>query len=273
MPKADFDKAWGCMAGLAICEALSADQTAAISAQMTLPTGLWADGMAMSLALGESLLEFGGVNQRDQMIRYTSWFRYGHLSSTEGCDYIDEAVKHATLRFERTWKPEDDTQAQGDVCLSRVAPVALYFSESREAAQQACQQTTRTTHAGTQTVDACVLLTTLILEAFAATNKDQILHLRLPGLCPEVASLCTDTPDPGDFAACLSLSQALEAFAQSPTFAQGALLCQPHGPRAMAAYGQLAGAWYGAQQIPEAWRKSLAKRDFLEDLTQQLLAP
>ena len=39
----------------------------------------------------------------------------------------------------------------------------------------------------------------------------------------------------------------------------------------MAAYGQLAGAWYGLDDIPEAWRQSLARFDLLDRMGNLLL--
>ena len=39
-----------------------------------------------------------------------------------------------------------------------------------------------------------------------------------------------------------------------------------------AIYGQLAGAHYGAQAIPEPWRKALIKQELLTDFADRLLA-
>jgi len=272
VPKPDFDKAFGSLVGLAVCEAVSKSNQESLSPKAPLASGLWGDGMSMALSLAESLIENGGIDQRDQMVRYTSWFRYGYLSSTETCDYIDEVVKQATLRFERTWNPEDETLAQGDVCLARVAPAVLYFSDSRDAVLDACARTTCTTHSGPQSLDACRLLAAMIFEALGASDKTQVLHPQpLHDLCAEVSSLCSDSPHTGEFAACVSLAAAMDAFRDSQSFADGCRLCLPHGPRAMAAYGQLAGAWYGVSAIPEAWRQSLARYDLLERLGNLLL--
>ena len=37
-----------------------------------------------------------------------------------------------------------------------------------------------------------------------------------------------------------------------------------------AVYGQLAGAYYGAEQIPIAWRERLAKRELIEASAERL---
>ena len=269
MPRPERDRGLGSLTGLAVCEALA--RTSFPALESPLPEGLWGDGTAMALNLAESLVESQGVNQRDQMIRYTSWFRYGYLSSSETCEFIDEAVKQATLRFERTWDPEDHDGVQGDACLSRVAPVAIFFAGSRHAVLDACAQSTRTTHSGRQSLDACLLLADMIHNALLSRDKAQVVCTELPaGLCPEVANLCAQSAPSGQHAACVSLKAAMNAFHGS-SFAEGALACLPSGPRAMAAYGQLAGAWYGFSGIPKPWRDSLAHVDILEQLSDRLL--
>jgi ADP-ribosyl-[dinitrogen reductase] hydrolase len=260
------------MVGLAVCEALARTASQFPSAEAPLPEGLWGDGTSMALSLAESLIENKGVDQRDQMIRYTSWFRYGYLSSSETCEYIDEAVKQATLRFERNWDPEDRADVQGDVCLSRVAPVAIFFADSPHAVQDACTQSTRTTHSGPQSLDACRLLAAMVHIALTSEDKARVTFPELPAsLCPEIAALCTDAPHCGEYAAGVALQAAVNAFRATSSFAEGAQACLPCGPRALAAYGQLAGAWYGLTAIPAPWRDSLVRFEVLERLTDALL--
>ena len=273
MPNPDPDKALGSFVGLAVCEALCVTDQELPEPEAPLPgEGLWGDGTAMALSLAESLAECGGVDQRDQMIRYTSWFRYGHMSAAETCGHIDDAVRKAILRFERTWSPEDDAGTPGDACLARVAPVAIRFADSREAVLDACARSTRTTHSDARSLDACRLLAAMVHAALTAPDKDTVLHPELPhDFHPEVAALRADPrPDPG-CPACAALAAAMAAFRDGRTFADGCRLCLPHGPRAMAAYGQLAGAWHGAAGIPQPWRTSLARLDTLTRQCRHLL--
>jgi ADP-ribosyl-[dinitrogen reductase] hydrolase len=70
-----------------------------------------------------------------------------------------------------------------------------------------------------------------------------------------------------------SLEAALWAFAKSTSFEHGALLAVNLGDDADttgAVYGQIAGAYYGAEGIPERWRSKLAHVDALEDLANRL---
>ena len=70
-----------------------------------------------------------------------------------------------------------------------------------------------------------------------------------------------------------SLEAALWAFHRSSTFSEGALLAVNLGDDADttgAVYGQLAGAYYGSDGIPEKWRDRLALRNEIESLADRL---
>ncbi len=272
MPRPDPDKALGSLVGLAVCEALAGSSPGSVTANAPLNPGLWGDGTSMALSLAESLIENGGIDQRDQMVRYTSWFRYGYLSSTETCGFIDETVKQAILRFERTWSPQDESQTQGDACLARVAPVVMFFTDSRHDMLEACAKSIVTTHSAPQSLDACRLLAAMIFEALRGDNKSLVLHPELPdSLCAEIAGLCADPIRPAESRAGCSLQAAMNAFRDSESFAEGSLKCLAHGPRALAAYGQLAGAWYGQERIPHVWLESLVRNSLLKQMGNQLL--
>jgi ADP-ribosylglycohydrolase len=72
-----------------------------------------------------------------------------------------------------------------------------------------------------------------------------------------------------------SLEAALWAFYHSRSFKEGCLLAVNLGDDADttgAVYGQLAGAYYGQDNIPAAWRNRLAMREMIEALADKLLA-
>ena len=70
-----------------------------------------------------------------------------------------------------------------------------------------------------------------------------------------------------------SLEAALWAFYHSETFREGCLLAVNLGDDADttgAVYGQLAGAFYGADSIPEGWKARLALRELIERFADEL---
>jgi ADP-ribosylglycohydrolase len=71
-----------------------------------------------------------------------------------------------------------------------------------------------------------------------------------------------------------TLELALWAFERTDSFADGVLLVANAGENsdvAGAVYGQLAGAYYGVEAIPTAWRNSLIKKDLVTSLALRLL--
>jgi ADP-ribosyl-[dinitrogen reductase] hydrolase len=71
------------------------------------------------------------------------------------------------------------------------------------------------------------------------------------------------------------LEAALRAFYRSESFQEGALLAVNLGDDAYttgAVYGQIAGAFYGKQGVPIAWRSRLAYRELIERCAEQLCA-
>jgi ADP-ribosylglycohydrolase len=72
-----------------------------------------------------------------------------------------------------------------------------------------------------------------------------------------------------------ALEAALWAFDRSDNFQHGCLLAVNLGDDAdttAAIYGQLAGAYYGASGIPEAWRKKIVRGEEISELALRLHA-
>ena len=70
-----------------------------------------------------------------------------------------------------------------------------------------------------------------------------------------------------------SLEAALWAFYNSNSFGEGALMAVNLGNDADttgAIYGQLAGAYYGEEGIPEKWKRVLAHRDLITQFADEL---
>ncbi len=70
-----------------------------------------------------------------------------------------------------------------------------------------------------------------------------------------------------------SLEAALWAFYKSKDFRQGCLLSVNLGDDADttgAVYGQIAGAYYGIDGIPEEWREKITHKDLIEELAEKL---
>jgi hypothetical protein len=143
-----------------------------------LPAGAWTDDTSMALCLAESLVECGGFDPVDQLERYVRWYRHGHLASTGRCVDIGNTVRAALERFERTREPSCGSTAPetaGNGSLMRLAPVALAWARRPRDAVRLAADSSRTTHAAREAVDACRYLSALLVGALQGVPKDDLL--------------------------------------------------------------------------------------------------
>ena len=257
-----------------------------------LPPGYWTDDTSMALCLAESLIERNGFDPVDQLERYLRWYRTGHLSSTGACFDIGVTTAEALRAFERSREPycgSTDPMASGNGSLMRLAPVPLFFAGDPDRATYLAGESSRTTHGSQICIDACRYFGGLIVGAVRGAPKDALLmdgyhpsrgHWQPGELVEEVAEVAEGSflqREPplivGSGYAVRSMEAALWAFSRSESFAEGCLLAVNLGndtDTTAAIYGQLAGAYYGASQIPSEWRSTLAHRELIEAFAKRL---
>jgi ADP-ribosylglycohydrolase len=127
----------------------------------------------------------------------------------------------------------------------------------------------------------------LILAALQGLSKEELLSdqtdrwVEVP-LAPKIAAIAAGSfkrKQPpqirGTGYVVDSLEAALWAFYHSHDFREGALLAVNLGDDADttgAVYGQLAGAFYGEDNIPAVWRDTIAQRELILELADKLCA-
>ncbi len=237
------ERVHGALVGLAVGEARS--------------TGVMHGIAPMAIALGESLLDFHGVDAADIRRR-------------------TDAQSTMLLNDERS-------------ALLRVGVVPLYYATDPRAAMCRAGESSVATTASVRASDACRYFSGLMIGALAGVPRDELLAPRyspIPGffekepLQADVDAVAggsyrrTDRPALRDTGpASQPLEGALWAFANSDTFADGADLAaglEGGAVSAAALYGQLAGAWFGVHAIPGSWRMELEGRGLLEELADRL---
>ena len=257
-----------------------------------LKPGQWTDDTSMMLCLGTSLTHCRSFDPSDQMERYTKWFDDGYMSSNGRCFDIGNTVYNALVKFKATKEPycgSTEVNTAGNGSLMRLAPVPLaYFQTPLEAFKMA-RLSSATTHGALVAIDACRLMTALIIRALDSAPKEQLLapeffaapeYWTTRPLCPEILEIAKGSyknSEPpmiqGSGYAAKSLEAALWAFERTNSFEEGCLKAANLGEDAdttAAIYGQLAGAHYGVDGIPAKWRAKLAKIEELESLAVQL---
>ncbi len=299
-----IDRYRGCLFGLAVGDALGTTlefqppgsfqpiSDIVGGGPFGLKPGQWTDDTSMALCLAESLIECRGSDPVDQLRRYVRWCNDGHLSSTGRCFDIGNTTDAALRRFRKTGEAfcgPIDAQTAGNGSIMRLAPVPMCFASNPQLAIEKSAESSRTTHGALQAVDACRYLGGLIVGALTGVNKEQLLS---PAYAPikgywdehplteaiaEIAAGSFKHREPptivGTGYVVKSLEAAVWAFHKSTNYRDGALLAVNLGNDADttgAVYGQLAGAYYGASGIPEAWIQKLAFRELIETMADKL---
>lgn len=249
-----------------------------------LQPGQWTDDTSMALCLAESLLTQGGFDPRDQMTRYLNWWQWGYLSSTGHCFDIGMTVRSALAKFQVSGDPfsgPTEPNMAGNGSLMRLAPAVLMAHPDRETVLQYAGESSRTTHGAAEAVESCRAFGLLLHAALSGTQKERLLssvHYESPA--PKVSeilqgtfALKTEAGIKGSGYCIESLEAALWCFMQTNTFEEAILRAVNLGDDADttgAIVGQLAGAYYGAEGIPEKWLSKISMREDIEGMAKAL---
>lgn len=244
--------------------------------------GQWTDDTSMALCLAESLVQKKGFDAVDQMNRYCNWYQYGYLSCTGKCFDIGITVSAALNQYLKTGNPFSgsmDERSSGNGALMRIAPVAMFYRKDPEKLLEFARDSSRTTHGSVECLDASQYFCNLLVSAFNAADKNSIVASYKP-VTEKMQSIAK-----GDFLnksygqltgsgyVIESLEAALWCFYHSNSFKDAILLSANLGNDAdttAAICGQLAGAYYGLDAIPESWREKLAMRETIFSIAEKL---
>ncbi|SDF34593.1 ADP-ribosyl-[dinitrogen reductase] hydrolase [Thermus arciformis] len=281
------DRRLGALLGLAVGDALGAQVEGLSKGTFSevremrgggphrLPPGFWTDDTSQALCLAESLLQ-QGFDPKDQMDRYLRWYREGYRSATGTCFGLGHATRRALERYAATGEPyQGDEAGAGNGPLMRLAPLVLAYENHPDLLSLA-RLSARTTHGAREALEATEVLAWLLREALKGAPKEALLALKPfreadlhPTLKRVVEGGFWEAPEEGPGHAPGTLAAALWAFARGRDFEEGMVLAVNLGGDADtvgAVYGELAGAHYGKEAIPERWLRALHLREEMEAL-------
>lgn len=277
------DRARGALLGLALGDATGA------SVGGDLPPGTWTDDTAMALCQADSLLAQGGVDTRDQAERYLRWLREGYRSATgQALGVRPETRRQLALAVARraAVSGTHDPSVLDKDPLVRAAPAVIFHADDLGAAVDAAADAARVTHQAPVLVDACRLFAGMLHTALAGGSREEVLghYVRWEGvLKPEVLALAASWTTDRRSGVRLrrstilhALDAVVRAFASAPDFARGldGLVDGAEDADVLgAAYGQLAGAWFGERGLPAARVATLVDASAIADLAEALLPP
>lgn len=260
-----------------------------------LEPGEWTDDTSMALALADSLAT-AGWSLDDQARRYLSWYRKGEFSVNGRCFDIGNATRAALTKFEQTGDAAtaggNDEFSAGNGSIMRLAPVPIFFAglypNRADELIRHGRDSSLPTHRVWQASSASAYMTLLLAALMAGESRVVVLapnwHMldllyATVDFHPEVREVIEGSfrREPpaiqGSGYVVRSLEAALWAFTRSDSFEEAVLAAVNLGDDADttgAVCGQLAGAYWGADGIPESLMEGLAKRDLIETAARRL---
>jgi ADP-ribosyl-[dinitrogen reductase] hydrolase len=292
---ASRDRATGALVGLAVGDALGTTlefSTRDSRVRLTeivgggpfrLSPGQWTDDTSMALALGDSLIACGGLDEQDLMSRFVSWWKMGAYSSTGSCFDIGMTVRASLQRFKENGNPiagSADPMSAGNGSLMRLSPVAIRYWDQQARRRDVAARQSATTHGAAQAVDACVVFADMLADAISGRPRSEVLRSRMENLTGPISEIAagswrgkqrSEIHSTGYVAH--SLEAAIWSVGRTSSFAEAVLLAANLGGDAdtvAAITGQLAGALYGRDAIPSAWLDALHQGSAISDLAEKL---
>jgi ADP-ribosyl-[dinitrogen reductase] hydrolase len=254
-----------------------------------LKPGEWTDDTSLALCLATSLIEKNGFDPVDQIERYCRWRDEGYLSSNGECFDIGNTTNTALDSFNSTGNPfsgPTEPTTAGNGSIMRLAPVPMVYRANMKDVVHYSAESSRTTHGAREAVDACRLFGKQIAMALTGESKEEILFhacdevMQMDSLSSSIAGIASgdyrtkqDSEIVGSGYVVKSLEAALWCFFKTDNFKDAILKSVNLGDDAdttAAVCGQIAGAFYGMEGIPDEWLARLAKREMIEKMALEL---
>jgi ADP-ribosylglycohydrolase len=247
-----------------------------------LPRGAWSDDTAMALCLADSLITCGQSDPADQLDRYVRWKNSGYLTATGQCVGITAATAQALARAQwrnRSFAGSHDPARSEPEPLSRLAPAVLFSFGDVNLVSTYVVDATRVTCQSPIVLTCARLQSAMLLAALHGEPREQVLapakqFLSKPSIPADLLTAADQARQPAGADAVAALAAARGALASTGNFRDGALAAVNLGGNSDvigAIYGQLAGAYYGINAIPQTWRTALVQRVQIESFADQLL--
>lgn len=259
----------------------------------SLKEGQFTDDSSMAIALMHSLTE-KGFDQKDQMDKYLSWMMKGEYSSKGFCFDIGIATQRALNNYKITGNVISglkENHSSGNGSLMRLAPILVYFYNNgvKDMIHYA-RESSVVTHGSDIVLDSLTYFSVVFEKIMSGEkNKDIILEIDPVKfnivndiVLEDLLSIDIKTYDRYDLKPTGYIVDtmicALWCFYHTNSFEEAIIkavnlggISSPDSDTVGAITGQLAGAYYGFDSIPEHFVKGLVCQDMINGYTNAFL--
>jgi len=225
---------------------------------LRLKPGQVTDDTTMSLALGQSILTTGKVDELAVAQAFDGWMRAKPVD-------IGNTVRRGIVHFRTSGVPQvpPNEHDAGNGAAMRVLPVALATLGRPEAAvRDACRTQAHVTHNNPLSDAATECLALMVQDLLQGASRTDVLHGRVVPLIdqhPQFEFRQRPRDNPSGFVV-ETLQAVFQAFFETENYRDCLLNVVNRGGDADttgAIAGMLAGALYGPEALPTRWLKSL----------------
>jgi ADP-ribosyl-[dinitrogen reductase] hydrolase len=227
------------------------------------PAGFWTDDGSMAMCIMDSFVRKGDYDLKDVAETFVRWIKDGYLSSIEGRAFdIGNATFASLSKFSETGSlVNGEESSQGNGSIMRFAP--SYIIARALNRPEIVREVSDVTHASNRVRETCDVLA-LVLDLHMAGGRSSYgPGSKTPREKVPNSGWCVD-----------SLNAAMWAFNTTNTFEEGMIAAVNLGGDSDsigAVYGQIAGAYYGFDAIPERWVKAVKTWEKVDALIEKFL--
>ena len=214
-----------------------------------LPPGYWTDDGSMAMCIMDSYVRKGGYDLKDIAATFVKWLRKGYLSSIDGSAFdVGYATYDSVNAFASTGSLVNGREdSQGNGSIMRFAPSYLLAQKESDPAK-AMHEISDLTHSSGKVREVVDRLAKVLGEHMAGSRTS------------EASAYKTREEVNNSGWAVSTLDAALWAFNTTESFEDGLVAAVNLGGDSDsigAVFGQIAGAYYGFDAIPERWVKAV----------------
>lgn len=251
-----------------------------------LPKGAWTDDTAMALCLADSLIACSTLDLKDMIDRFIQWMDLAENTSTGKAIGLGQNTFFVMGNYRRTQAlqaPLVRGRSDGNGSIMRLAPIPCAYWRSSENARELAIKQSRATHASDLAASACDFLSLILCDLIRGASFEEALSLaRKYEFAPDIrgialghwANKTVDEIHSSGFVV-HTLEAACWCVWNTSSFEDAIIKAVNLGEDAdtvAAVTGQIAGALYGQDAIPDRWLSDLAHKDRIVSVADALIS-
>ena len=228
-----------------------------------LPPGYWTDDGSMAMCIMDSYVRRDGYDLKDIAATFVKWLKKGYLSAIDGRAFdVGGATYDSVSAFARTGSlVNGHEESQGNGSIMRFAPSYL-LAQKEEDPAKVMHEINDLTHSSKKVRE--------VVDRFAKVLGEHMAGTRTA----EVSAYTAREEVNNSGWAVSTLDAALWAFNTTQSFEEGLVAAVNLGGDSDtigAVFGQIAGAFYGFDAIPERWVKAVKTWENVDALIERFL--